>query len=91
MIRHLGGVGRESLRGEARCCCWALFNECLHRAGEVVSQVEVVAFAVLNDGEGYRCHFTSPLRAKKEPVLLAKLGGSDRVFDKVIVELDSTI
>ena len=81
----------ESFRGEARCCCWTLFNKRLHRAGEVISQVETVAFTVLNDGKGYCCHFTSPLRAKKEPVLLAKLGGPDRVFDEVVVEFDSSI
>ena len=28
---------------------------------------------------------------RSEPVLLAKLGGPDRVFDEVVVEFDSSI
>ena len=68
-----------------------MFNECFYCAGEIVSQVESVAFAVLNDGKGHCSHFASALGAKKQPVLLAKLGGPDGIFDKVVVEFDSSI
>lgn len=81
----------QRLRGEAGCGGWALLNERFHCARQVVAQVESVTLAVLNDREGHGGEFTSALGAEEEPVFLPEFGGTNSVFDEVVVEFDSSV
>lgn len=58
---------------------------------EILARIDAQATAVLHHGVDDRGFFSRVLRSDEQPVLRSQLGGTDGVFDEVVVDLDAAI
>ena len=85
-------AGRVSVGG-GETGCFARFHG--GQAGEdvfeVVTRIDAEAVAVLDEGVEDGGFFASVFATNEEPVLGSELGGTDGVFDEVVVDLDAAV
>ena len=95
----LSGLGQEGGFFELRVIFWSEQMNCfigvLRDDGkdvfEVLKRIYSVEFAGLGNGVEDRSAISDILASDKEPVFFADGGGTDGVFDQVVVDLDSGI